>query len=62
MAVAKKMMGFPSDLVSFSSKLLSKRREKIRVSFITEVLKTFRAFTHLEGSFESKEETHDFCE
>ena len=28
-----KMMGFPSDLVSFSTKLLSKRHEKIRITF-----------------------------
>ena len=35
MAFAKKMMGFPSDLVSLSTKLLSKRYEKIRVTFVT---------------------------
>ena len=36
-AFAKKMMGFPSDLVSFSNqtKLPSKRHEKIRVTFVT---------------------------
>ena len=37
MAFAKKMMWFPSDLVSFSTKLRSKRREKIRVIFFTGV-------------------------
>ena len=35
MAFAKKMMGFPSDLVSFSTKLPSKRHETIRVRFFT---------------------------
>ena len=37
MAFTKKMMGFPSDLVSFSNqtKLLSKIHEKIRVTFFT---------------------------
>ena len=35
MAFAQKMMGFPSDLVSFSTKLPSKRHEKIRVTFFT---------------------------
>ena len=37
MAFAKKMMGFPSDLVSFSNqtKLPSKRHEKIHVTFLT---------------------------
>ena len=34
MAFAKKMMGFPSDSVSFSTKLPSKRHEKIRVTFL----------------------------
>jgi len=33
--VAKKMMGFPSDLASFSTKLPSKSHEKIRVTFFT---------------------------
>ena len=35
MAFAKEMMGFPSDLVSLSTKLPSKRHEKIRVTFFT---------------------------
>ena len=37
MAFAKKMTGFPSDLVSFSNqaKLLSKRHAKIPVTFFT---------------------------
>ena len=35
MAFAETMMGFPSDLVSFSIKLPSKRLEKIRVTFFT---------------------------
>ena len=35
MGFAKKMIGFPSDLVSFSKKLPSKRHEKIRVTFFT---------------------------
>ena len=34
-AFAKKMMGFPSDLVSFLTKLPSKRHEKIRVTLFT---------------------------
>ena len=33
MAFAKKLIGFPSDLVSFSIKLPSKRHDKIRVTF-----------------------------
>ena len=33
MAFAKKMIGFPSDLVSFSIKLPSKRHEKTHVPF-----------------------------
>ena len=35
MAFAKKMMGFPSDLVSFSTKLPSKGQGKITVTFLT---------------------------
>ena len=35
MAIAKKMMGFPSDSVSFSTKLPSKRHEKGRVTLFT---------------------------
>jgi len=35
MAFTKKMMGFPSDLVSFLTKLPSKRHEKIPVTFFT---------------------------
>ena len=35
MVFAKKLMGFPSDLVSFPTKLPSKREEKIRVTFFT---------------------------
>ena len=35
MAFAEKMMGFPSDLVSFPTKLSSKRHEKIPVTFFT---------------------------
>ena len=35
---AKKMIGFSSDLVSFSTKLPSKRREGIRVTFFTGIL------------------------
>ena len=35
MAFTKKMMGFPSDLMSFLTKLRSKRLEKIRVTFFT---------------------------
>ena len=35
MAFAKKMMGFPPDLVSFLTKLPSKRRGKIHVTFFT---------------------------
>ena len=35
MAFAKKIMGFPLDLVSFSTKLPSKWHEKIRVIFFT---------------------------
>ena len=35
MAFAKKMMGFPSDLVSFLTKLPSERHEEIRVTFFT---------------------------
>jgi len=35
MAFAKKMMGFPSYLISFSTKLPSKRHEKIHVTFFT---------------------------
>ena len=34
-AFAEKMMGFPSDLVSFLTKLSSKRHKKIRVTFFT---------------------------
>jgi len=34
MAFAKKMIEFPSDLVSFSTKLPSKRREKNCVTFL----------------------------
>ena len=34
MAFAKKVMGFPSDLVSFPTKLPSKGHEKIRVTFL----------------------------
>ena len=44
MAFAKKMMGYPSDLVSFSNqtKLPSKRHEKIPVTFFTgRILKKF---------------------
>ena len=37
MAFAKKMMGFPSDLVSFSAKLPSKRHEKIHVTFLQRI-------------------------
>ena len=36
MAFAKKMMGFPSYLVSFWTKLPSKGYERINVTFITE--------------------------
>ena len=36
MAFAKKMMGFPSNLVSFTTKLPSERHEKISVTFFTE--------------------------
>ena len=35
MAFAQKMMGFPSDLVSFLTKLSLKRHEKISVTFFT---------------------------
>ena len=35
MAFPKKMMRFPSDLVSFSTKLMGKRHEKIPVTFFT---------------------------
>jgi len=35
MAFAKKMMEFPSDLMSFSTKLPSERHEKIRDTFCT---------------------------
>ena len=35
MAFARNMMEFPSDLVSFSTKLPSKTHEKIRVTFFT---------------------------
>ena len=35
MAFAKKMMGFPSDLVSFSTKLPSRSHEEILVTFFT---------------------------
>ena len=38
MALAKKMMGFPSDLVPFSTKLPSKGHGKIRVTFFTGTL------------------------
>ena len=38
MAFAKKMMGFPSDLVSFSTKLPTKRHENIPVTFFTGIL------------------------
>ena len=38
MAFAKKMMEFPSDLVSFSTKLSSKRHDKIHVTVFTELL------------------------
>ena len=38
MAFAKKMMGFPSDLGSFPTKLPSTRHEKIRDTFLTECL------------------------
>ena len=34
MAFAKKMMGFPSDLVPFSTKLPLKRYDEIRVTFL----------------------------
>jgi len=34
-AFAKKMMRFPSNSVSFLTKLLSKRHEEIRVTFFT---------------------------
>ena len=45
MAFAKKMLGFPSDLKSFSTKLPSKRHEKIRVTFFTGyVLNTYLFF------------------
>ena len=47
MASAKKMMGFPSDLVSLSTNLSSKRHEKIPVAFFTrswfEFIRTFSA-------------------
>ena len=42
MVVNKKMMGFPSDLVSSSTKLLSKRHEKIRVTFFTGITITIK--------------------
>ena len=35
MTFAKKMMGFPSDVMAFSIKLPSKRHEKTRVTFST---------------------------
>ena len=35
MAFVKKMMGFPSNLVSFSTKLMAKRHDKIPVTFFT---------------------------
>ena len=40
-AFAKKMMGFPSDLVSFSIKLPSKRHEIIHISFSTGTISPF---------------------
>ena len=43
MAFVKKMMGFPSDLVSSSTKLPSKRYEKIRVTCLQE-----NEFFHVE--------------
>ena len=38
MAFAKKIMGFPSDLVSFSTKLPAKRHEKMHVTFFTGII------------------------
>src|ERR1043165_8348530 len=35
MAIAKKVMGFPSDLVSFSTELSSKRHAKFHITFFT---------------------------
>ena len=38
MTIAKEMMGVPSDLMSFSTKLTSKRHEKIRATFFTGII------------------------
>ena len=40
MAFAEKMMGFPSDLMSFSTKL-SKENEKVDVASFTGILRCF---------------------
>ena len=47
-AFSKKMMGFPSDLMSFSTKLSSKRHEKILSIF-------------LQGTSEKTESIFGFC-
>ena len=47
-AFAKKMMGFPSDLVSFLTKLPSKGHEEIRVTFFTECVKRYCEFCRFD--------------
>ena len=46
MAFAKKMMGFPSDLVSFSTKLPSKRHEKKPLTFFTGIILIFNVLIY----------------
>ena len=41
MAFAKTTLGFPSDLVSFSTKVPLKRHEKIRVTFFAGKMLTY---------------------
>ena len=47
MAFAKKMVGFPSDLVSFSTKLPSKRHEKIPITFYRVLWNSRHEFFHV---------------
>ena len=42
MVFAKKMMGFPSDLISFSTKLPSKKHEKNCVTFFTGIIISYK--------------------
>ena len=49
MAFVKKMMGFPSDFVSFSTKLMAKRHGKIHVTFFTGITSKFRFVSSLNN-------------